>query len=67
MNGTIISEEKLLELKDLARKIEELKDLVQIIEDNSLPFESLSVEIQEWEMKQVQKAQNKINEIIKNL
>ena len=36
MNGTIISEEKLLELKDLASKIEELKRLVKIIEDNSI-------------------------------
>lgn len=57
MNGTIISEEKLLELKDLAKTIE----------DNNLPFPALSVEIQEHEKREVQKATNKILKLIKEL
>ena len=54
MNGTIISEEKLLELKDLARKIEE----------NSLPWDTLSVEIQEHEKREKEKAIKQLTEII---
>ena len=42
MNGIIISEEKLIELKSLAK----------IIEDNSLPWDTLSVEIQEHEKRE---------------
>ena len=57
MNGTIISEEKLLELKDLAK----------IIEDNSLPFPALSVEIQEHEKREVKKATDKILKLILEL
>ena len=57
MNGTIISEEKLLELKDLAK----------IIEDNSLPFPALSVEIQEHEKREVKKATDKILKLINEL
>ena len=57
MNSTTISKEKLLELKDLAK----------IIEDNSLPFPALSVEIQEHEKREVQKATNKILKLIKTL
>jgi hypothetical protein len=54
MNGTIISEEKLLELKDLARKIEE----------NSLPWDTLSVEIQEHEKREKEKAIKQLTELI---
>jgi hypothetical protein len=54
MNSTIISEEKLLELKDLARKIEE----------NSLPWDTLSVEIQEHEKREKEKAIKQLTEII---
>ena len=57
MNSTTISKEKLLELKDLAK----------IIEDNSLPFPALSVEIQEHEKREVQKATNKLIKLIKEL
>ena len=57
MNSTIISEDKLKEMKSLA----------QIIEDNSLPFPALSVEIQEHEKREVQKATNKILKLIKTL
>jgi hypothetical protein len=45
----------------------ELKRLLQIIEDNSLPFPTLSVEIQEYEKKQIEKANKRIYEIIKTL
>ena len=54
MNVTIISEEKLLELKDLARKIEE----------NSLPWDTLSVEIQEHEKREKEKATKQLTELI---
>ena len=54
MNSTIISEEKLLELKDLARKIEE----------NSLPWDTLSVEIQEHEKREKEKAIKQLTELI---
>ena len=57
MNNTILNEE--------TKK--ELKDLLQIIEDNSLPFPTLSVEIQEYEKKQIEKANKRIYEIIKTL
>ena len=56
MNGTI-SEEQLLELKDLAK----------IIEDNSLPFPALSVETQEHEKREKEKATNKLIKLIKTL
>jgi predicted secreted Zn-dependent protease len=54
MNSTIISEEKLLELKDLARKIEE----------NSLPWDTLSVEIQQHEKREKEKAIKQLTELI---
>jgi hypothetical protein len=54
MNGTIISKEKLLELKGLARKIEE----------NSLPWDTLSVEIQEHEKREKEKAIKQLTELI---
>lgn len=57
MNNTIIPEE--------TKK--ELKDLVQIIEDNSLPWNTLSVEIQKHEKEQIEKANKRIYEIIKTL
>lgn len=57
MNGTIISEDKLKEMKSLAR----------IIEDNSLPFPALSVEIQEHEKREKEKAINKLIKLIKKL
>lgn len=57
MNNTILPEQ--------TKK--ELKDLVQIIENNSLPFPTLSVEIQKHEKEQIEKANNRIYEIIKTL
>jgi len=57
MNNTVLSEE--------TKK--ELKELVQIIDDNSLPFPTLSVEIQEYEKQQIEKANKRIYEIIKKL
>jgi len=57
MNNTILPEETR----------QELKDLVQIIENNSLPFTTQSVEIQEYEKKQIEKANKRIYEIIKKL
>lgn len=57
MNSTIISEDKLKEMKRLA----------QIIEDNSLPFLALSVEIQEHEKREKEKAINKLIKLIKKL
>jgi hypothetical protein len=57
MNNTVLSEE--------TKK--ELKELVQIIDDNSLPFPTLSVEIQEYEKQQIEKANKRIYEIIKTL
>lgn len=57
MNSTIISEDKLKEMKSLAR----------IIEDNSLPFPALSVEIQEYEKREKEKAINKLIKLIKKL
>lgn len=57
MNSTIISEYKLKEMKSLAR----------IIEDNSLPFPALSVEIQEHEKREKEKAINKLIKLIKKL
>ena len=54
MNGTIISEETKKELKDLARKIEE----------NSLPWDTLSVEIQEHEKREKEKAIKQLTELI---
>jgi hypothetical protein len=57
MNNTVLNEE--------TKK--ELKYLVQIIEDNSLPFPTLSVEIQEYEKKQIEKVNKRIYEIIKTL
>lgn len=58
MNVTVIKEEKTLK---------ELKNLVQIIEDNSLPFPALSVEIQKHEKEQIEKSNKRIYEIIKKL
>ena len=57
MNNTVLSEE--------TKK--ELKELVQIIDDNSLPFPTLSVEIQEYEKQQIEKANKRIYQIIKTL
>lgn len=57
MNSTIISEDKLKEMKILA----------QIIEYNSLPFPALSVEIQEHEKREKEKAINKLIKLIKKL
>jgi len=57
MNNTILPEE--------TKK--ELKELLEIIENNSLPFPTLSVEIQEFEKKQIEKANKRIYEIIKQL
>ena len=57
MNSTIISEDKLKEMKSLAR----------IIEDNSLPFPALSVEIQEHKKREKEKAINKLIKLIKKL
>lgn len=57
MNSTIISE----------GKIKEMKILAQIIEDNNLPFPALSVEIQEHEKREKEKAINKLIKLIKTL
>lgn len=57
MNSTLIKEDKL----------KEMKSLVQIIEDNSLPFPALSVEIQEHEKREKEKAINKLIKLIKKL
>ena len=57
MNSTLISKEK----------IKKMKSLAQIIEDNSLPFPALSVEIQEHEKREKEKAINKLIKLIKKL
>lgn len=57
MNSTLISKDKLKEMKRLAK----------IIEDNSLPFPALSLEIQAHEKREKEKAINKILKLINEL
>lgn len=57
MNSTLIRKDKLKEMKRLAK----------IIEDNSLPFPALSLEIQAHEKREKEKAINKILKLINEL
>jgi len=57
MNSTIIPEEKLTELKRLVKRIEIY----------SLPFPPFSAELEKYEKKQIEEANEKIYEIIKTL